>query len=103
MPLPDYVLHALRAHLAVLQVAIQEETPGSIRRGAELSDQFTELAHFIVKEEEKAARDPWGEDPEYPRDDWRHAAGDNDTSLGYWDWVDHEREIAEDEENEDAG
>ena len=40
-------------------------------------------------------RDPWGSDPQYPRDDWAYEVACGDTSLGYWDWVDHERENAE--------
>lgn len=46
----------------------------------------------------------WGEDPAYPVRDWRYQAGNNDTRLGYWDWVDGEREAdAADEEGEDDG
>ena len=29
----------------------------------------------------------WGEHPSYPRQDWMDEAGENDTGLGYWDWV----------------
>ena len=37
-------------------------------------------------------RDPWGEDPEWPRKDWARECSENDTSLGYWDWVDSQKE-----------
>lgn len=36
--------------------------------------------------------DPWAEDPDYPRFDWRAEVCAGDTSLGYWDWVAHQRE-----------
>lgn len=32
-------------------------------------------------------RDWWDEDPEYPVSDWRYAVNNDDTRLGYWDWV----------------
>ena len=38
----------------------------------------------------------WAEDPEYPAADWRGEAGNDDTRLGYWEWVDNRRENAAD-------
>lgn len=29
----------------------------------------------------------WGEHLEYPLSDWHYAVNNNDTRLGYWDWV----------------
>lgn len=29
----------------------------------------------------------WGQCEDYPRRDWAYEAGNNDTQLGYWDWV----------------
>jgi hypothetical protein len=29
----------------------------------------------------------WGEHPDYPLRDWRHEVGDDNTRLGYWEWV----------------
>lgn len=29
----------------------------------------------------------WGEHPDYRVADWGYEAGNNDTRLGYWDWV----------------
>lgn len=37
----------------------------------------------------------WGEDNEYPRADWAMEVGQNDTSLGYWDWILHKLISAE--------
>jgi len=42
-------------------------------------------------------RDPWGNDPCYPRADWQHEVAENNTSLGYWEWVDAQREAAQGE------
>lgn len=39
--------------------------------------------------------DPWGEDPDYPRVNWRYEVGEEETSLGYWDWVETQRAQAE--------
>jgi hypothetical protein len=41
-------------------------------------------------------RDPWGNDEEYPRCDWASEVADNNTNLGYWDWVDNQRESNDD-------
>lgn len=43
----------------------------------------------------------WEEHPEYPFDDWASAAYDNDTRLGYWEWVANSI-TNDDEEDEDA-
>jgi len=37
----------------------------------------------------------WGNHPDYPIEDWRHEVADDNTRLGYHEWVDHQREIAE--------
>ncbi len=29
----------------------------------------------------------WGEHPEYPARDWKYEVANDDTRLGYWDWV----------------
>lgn len=39
-----------------------------------------------------AAGDVWGEHPTYPREDWRHEVDNNETHLGYWEWVVHTME-----------
>lgn len=44
--------------------------------------------------------DPWVEDPDYPFADWQHEVANLDTTLGYRDWIAHQREIAEDERRE---
>ena len=34
----------------------------------------------------------WDEDPDYPAEDWRYEVSNNDTRLGYHDWVTHQKE-----------
>jgi len=29
----------------------------------------------------------WGEDEQFPREDWRYEVTNDDTNLGYWEWV----------------
>jgi hypothetical protein len=33
----------------------------------------------------------WEEDPDFPLVDWRHEVADDNTRLGYRDWVHHQR------------
>ena len=47
-----------------------------------------------------AAKDIWEEDPEYLADYWRYEVQNNNTRLGYWDWVDTQKE-AEAEHSEE--
>lgn len=47
--------------------------------------------------------DPWrAEDPDWPRKDWQYEVANNDTVLGYWDWVCVNRGFKIDEEGEDT-
>lgn len=36
--------------------------------------------------------DVWGEHPHYDRSSWRHEVSNEDTNLGYWEWVVHQIE-----------
>ncbi len=33
----------------------------------------------------------WGQHPDYPVADWQAEIENNDTRLGYWEWVEHQR------------
>ena len=35
----------------------------------------------------KVVDDLWAEDPRFPRRDWHYEVSNDDTLLGYWDWV----------------
>ncbi|MGX1201105.1 hypothetical protein [Marinobacter sp. MBR-105] len=39
----------------------------------------------------------WGSDPQFPVADWQQEVANDDTRLGYWDWVQVQREQADDE------
>ena len=34
----------------------------------------------------------WASDLDYPYTDWKHEVGDSNTTLGYWEWVERQRE-----------
>ena len=36
--------------------------------------------------------DLYGEDQDYPKEDWRQEVMNGDTLLGYWEWVRHQQE-----------
>lgn len=42
----------------------------------------------------------WGEHPDWPAADWAIAAREDETRLGYWDWVEAQIDLTDD--NEDA-
>ncbi len=41
----------------------------------------------VAKLYDKYATVGSGEHPDHPKSDWRHEVIDNDTFLGYWDWL----------------
>jgi len=49
-----------------------------------------------------AVDDVWSEDTEFPREDWRLDVQNCDTSLGYWDWVNSQREATQDMRREEC-
>jgi hypothetical protein len=36
--------------------------------------------------------DVWASDPQFPRSDWKHEVENDETHLGYWEWVESQRE-----------
>lgn len=44
--------------------------------------------------------DFWGQDPDYPLEDWQSEVADDNTRLGYWDWVVVSREFADEDEED---
>jgi len=40
----------------------------------------------------------WGEHPDYPVEDWQHEVRNDDTRVGYWEWVVNRVDDAEDDE-----
>lgn len=45
-----------------------------------------------------ADADYWETDPTHPVEDWQFEVSNDDTRLGYWDWVINQRELATDKE-----
>jgi hypothetical protein len=44
-------------------------------------------------------RGVWGEHPDWPRQDWQYEVANEDTNLGYWDWVLAKLDVADHEEH----
>jgi hypothetical protein len=77
-----------------------------LRRGAaaiETPDDLTpeELKHVAidlcaaadnVERQDEVPADVWSENPKYPRSDWKHEVAEDNTNLGYWEWVLHTEE-----------
>ena len=49
--------------------------------------------------DELKRKDLWGELPSEPRSAWREDVADENTQLGYWDWVERNLEMKEDEKS----
>jgi hypothetical protein len=47
-------------------------------------------------------RNLWGEDPRHPRADWKYEVTNNNTNLGYWDWVEVWKTNDEDDADREA-
>jgi hypothetical protein len=48
--------------------------------------------------------DYWEEDPDYPVADWKYEVANGNTRMGYWEWVECNRdgEAADEAESESA-
>ena len=44
------------------------------------------------------SRSIWDSDPDYPVSEWQYEVANDDTRLGYWEWVEWVREIAAQDE-----
>lgn len=38
----------------------------------------------------------WKRDPDFPVEDWKYEVANDDTRLGYLDWVKHQRDALDD-------
>ena len=68
-----------------------------------MSDVSTEVPFIPSSIELLMAEDLWGEHPIYSRDDWQSEVLQENTQLGYWDWVGHQLEMNGDHEHGDTG
>jgi hypothetical protein len=44
----------------------------------------------------------WGSHPDFPLADWQHEVSNNETRLGYWDWVAGKLEDAMEDQGDDG-
>jgi len=56
----------------------------------------------VTDQAEAQPRSIWDEDPKFPASEWRREAWEDNTRLGYWEWVQHQRESAAEEAEPDA-
>lgn len=56
---------------------------------AEISGALFDPATDVMRQ---CGNDFWSECKQFPKDDWRSEVENNDTVLGYWDWVVHQAE-----------
>lgn len=42
--------------------------------------------------------DRWDTDDEFTIEDWKYEVSNDDTRLGYWDWVEIQRELSWEED-----
>lgn len=80
--------HAMRAHLERAQ-----QVPEELLDDASPATQCP-LAQVLS--DQYAQGDNWGAHPKFPREDWQYEVGQDDTLLGYWEWVAHKLSEAED-------
>lgn len=53
---------------------------------------MSKLEDKIAETRALEADNVWGEHPDWEREGWRTDVANNDTNLGYWDWVCHKIE-----------
>ena len=50
----------------------------------------------FIEANPRKTEDVWADDPDHPRELWQYEVGNGETTLGYWDWVQHQREASSD-------
>jgi len=96
----EIVLKMARAHLAFTTSRLC----GSARLGkttAQLEAEAIEEVELLSKNYEmkiKAMNPPshWDEDEKYPVKDWQYEVANDDTRIGYLEWVEHAKEQLDD-------
>ena len=51
----------------------------------------------MSRKPKKPVASHWISDPDYPVEDWKYEVSNDDTRLGYAEWVKHQKEIAAEE------
>lgn len=48
----------------------------------------------FIEDKRRKPEDVWAAEEDYPVADWQHEVANDDTRLGYWDWVQHRKDEA---------
>jgi len=82
----------IRAIPAVEEILVSLAAAGNIlgKNDDELTAQELRKKHD--------AEEGWGQHPRFTMEDWRNEVSNEDTRIGYWDWVEKSLAYAEDKE-----
>lgn len=58
------------------------------------SEKQTGTRKSCVTDQNDPNFDAWAEHPTWPRSDWKYEVANDDTVLGYWQWVEHQIEAS---------
>lgn len=56
-----------------------------------------DLDNFIEAHIRHKPEDVWAADENYPVEQWQYEVEEDNTRLGYWEWVEHQKEMNADE------
>jgi hypothetical protein len=64
-------------------------------------DVLQTASEAAAAEMQRIGAGPWGEDTDFPKEDWRYEIANDETVLGYWDWLHVKRVDAREDESEE--
>lgn len=70
----------------------REENAADLMRDAAIQLEDSTLTADQL--DHKYNQDGGGQHPVHTRDDWINAVSNDETLIGYWDWVEHQIELA---------
>lgn len=47
----------------------------------------------FIEDKRQRPEDIWASDDDYPVEDWQYEVSEDNTRLGYWEWVQHQRSM----------
>lgn len=51
------------------------------------------FADDFIEANRRKPEDPWAAAEDYPVEQWQHEVAEDNTRLGYWEWVQHQRRM----------
>lgn len=72
-------------------IELQKETEAGFYISLRV-DVARELIAAAIEYTKRQPGDVWADDPDHPRELWQYEVGNGETTLGYWDWVQHQKE-----------